>query len=206
MLWAVRFSFLLFAITVTLPTLAVDVDAMLNEANKKKLDAGKVVITKSKVDDAGEKVISNSAAMVVINKPVEAVWAVLRDIEKLPEFIPRMIASEKYTQSGNVVGIRQTLKVLWKKVTYNVLQEEDTENHTLSYKLDKSQKNDIAETQGQWILRPYGNDQTLAVYTLALDTGMPVPRFLQTMLLNQDLPGTLNAIKQRAETDGKYKK
>lgn len=203
---AVKWTFIGVVLVLAVPSFAIDIDAALTPAVRVKLDAGKAVIVKNTVEDAGAKVISNSGAMIVVNKPVDAVWQVIKDFEKLPEFIPRMISSEKYYEKDGVVGIRQALKILWKKVNYNVLQREDVENHTLTFELDKSQQNDIAETRGQWILRPYGEDKCLAVYTLALDTGMPVPRFIQNMLLRQDLPGTLDAIKQRTETDGKYTK
>jgi len=206
MQYAAKCLLIILALLLSVPTRALDIDAALTKANRKKLDAGKAIIVKNTVDDAGTKVISNSGAMVVINKPIDAVWLVIKDFEKLPEFIPRMVLSEKYSEKDGVVGIRQALKIFWKTVNYNVLQKEDAENHTLTFELDKSQKNDIAETRGQWILRPYGEDKCLAVYSLALDTGMPVPRFIQNMLLNQDLPATMNAIKQRAETDGKYVK
>lgn len=104
------------------------------------------------------------------------------------------------------IGIKQGVKVLWKKIIYHVLQTNDNATHTMTFTLDKSQKNDIAATDGQWVLRPYGEGKCLAVYSLALDTGMPVPRFIQNMLLNQDLPDTMMSIKKRAESDGKYKK
>lgn len=197
----------LFAVFLSgVRALAVDVDAALTPENKKKLDAGDVVILKKNVDDKGGKVISNAAAMVIVNKPLEQVWPYLVDFEKFPEFIPRITSSEKYAEKDGLIGIKQSVKVLWKKINYCVLQKNDETNHTMTFSLDKSQKNDIAETNGQWILRTYGEGKTLVVYTLALDTGMPVPRFIQNMLLNQDLPDTINSIKKRAETDGKYKK
>lgn len=186
--------------------MTVDIDAALTPANKKKLDSGEAVILKTKVDDKGAKVISNAAAMVVVNKPLDQVWPYLVAFDKLPEFIPGLIQSEKYTEKDGAIGIKQCYKVLWKKVVYHVLQVNDEEKHTMTFSLDKTQKNDIAETQGQWVLRPYGEGKTLAVYSLALDTGMPVPRFIQNLLMNKDLPGTMNAVKRRAESDGKYKK
>lgn len=190
---------------IALSAQALDLNALTAE-QKAKLEKGDVVILKNKVNDQGAKVTSNSTALVVVNKPVADVWPVISGYEKLPEFIPRLILSEKYAEKDGKIGIRQCLKVLWKKVNYHVLQTEDAANHVLMFDLDKSQKNDIAETSGRWELHAQGDDKCLAVYTLALDTGMPVPRFIQNMLLNQDLPATMNAVKKRAESGGTYKK
>ena len=186
--------------------IAVDLDTALSEPVKKKLDAGSAVILKNHTDDTGKKVICNSAVAVVIGAGVDQVWSCLADYAKFPEFIPRMVACEKYADSGGDLGIRQELKVLWRRVSYHVLQRSDDAAHTLNFRLDKSQKNDISETEGSWVLRPYGEGKTLAVYSLALDTGIPVPRFIQTMMLNEDLPDTLLALKKRVESGGKYTK
>lgn len=184
----------------------VDIDATLTDEVKKKLDKREAVVCKNKIEDKGEKVVSNSAALIVINAPVEKVWPYFTDFEKFPEYIPRMVSSEKYTEKDGKIGIKQMLKVMWKKVTYHVLQLNDEAHHTMTFELDKSQQNDVAETQGQWVLRPYGEGKTLAVYSLALDTGMAVPRFIQTMLLNNDLPATMEAMRDRVESGGKYVK
>lgn len=184
----------------------VDIDATLTDEVKKKLDKREAVVCKNKIEDKGEKVVSNSAAMIIINAPIDKTWPYFTDFEKFPEYIPRMVLSEKYTEKDGKIGIKQMLKVLWKKVTYHVLQLNDEAHYTMTFELDKSKENDVAETNGQWVLRPYGEGKTLAVYSLALDTGMAVPRFIQTMLLNQDLPATMEAMRDRVESGGKYVK
>ena len=201
--WAVA---VLFGLCFGANAGALDIDAALTPEVKAKLDKGEAVILKNKVSDSGKKVISNSAAMIVVDKPISEVWTVVADYTRLPEFIPRLISSEKYSEADGKIGIKQSIKVLWRKIHYHVIQTEDTTNHILSFDLDKTQKNDIAETNGRWELRAYGEGKCLAVYTLALDTGMPVPRFIQNMLLNQDLPDTMMAVKKRTESGGTYKK
>ena len=197
---------IVLALLGTVAAHALDIDAALTPEVKAKLEKGEAVVLKNKVDDKGGKVISNSAAMIIVNKPLAEVWPHIADYSKLPEFIPRLISSEKYSEVDGKIGIKQCFKVLWRKVNYHVLQTEDTANFILSFDLDKSQKNDIAETSGRWELRAYGDGKCLAVYTLALDTGMPVPRFIQNMLVNDDLPGTMHAVKKRAESGGTFKK
>ena len=58
---------------------------------------------------------------------------------------------------------------------------------------------EIAHLQGIWWLLPEDNGRTLLVYELALDPGMPIPRFLVRATLKRDLPKVLAAVRARAE-------
>jgi hypothetical protein len=60
----------------------------------------------------------------------------------------------------------------------------------------------IAVMQGTWWLLPRDGGQILLVYELALDPGMPIPRFLVRATLKRDLPKVLAAVRERAEAAG----
>jgi hypothetical protein len=53
--------------------------------------------------------------------------------------------------------------------------------------------------QGSWWLRPEDNGKILLVYELALDPGMPIPRFMVRATLKRDLPKLVAAVRDRAE-------
>lgn len=78
----------LVAIIAVQALASVDIDAALTPEVKKKLDTGQAVVLKNKMEDKGAKVISQSAALIVVNKPIEQTWPYLTDFEKFPEFIP----------------------------------------------------------------------------------------------------------------------
>jgi hypothetical protein len=52
---------------------------------------------------------------------------------------------------------------------------------------------------GSWWLLPQDNGRILLVYELALDPGMPIPRFLVRGTLKRDLPKVIQAVRDRAE-------
>ena len=57
----------------------------------------------------------------------------------------------------------------------------------------------IAHMQGSWWLLPQDGGQILLVYELALDPGMPIPRFMVRATLKRDLPKLVAAVRDRAE-------
>jgi hypothetical protein len=57
----------------------------------------------------------------------------------------------------------------------------------------------IAHMQGSWWLLPQDNGRILLVYELALDPGMPIPRFMVRATLKRDLPKIVAAVRERAE-------
>ena len=61
----------------------------------------------------------------------------------------------------------------------------------------------IAHMEGSWWLLPQDNGRILLVYELALDPGMPIPRFLVRATLKRDLPKVMSAVRERAEAAGR---
>jgi hypothetical protein len=57
----------------------------------------------------------------------------------------------------------------------------------------------IVHMQGNWWLLPGDDGQVLLVYELALDPGMPIPRFMVRATLRRDLPKLVAAVRDRAE-------
>ena len=57
----------------------------------------------------------------------------------------------------------------------------------------------IARMDGSWWLLPQPSGSVLLVYELALDPGMPVPRFMVRATLRRDLPKVIGAVRERAE-------
>ena len=57
----------------------------------------------------------------------------------------------------------------------------------------------ISHMEGSWWLLPQPNGRILLVYELALDPGLPVPRFLVRATMKRDLPKIVAAVRERAE-------
>ncbi len=56
----------------------------------------------------------------------------------------------------------------------------------------------LKENSGEWILEPYGTDQTKAIYRLSTDPGGAIPGFLIKQGTNSTLPEIITAVRERA--------
>lgn len=184
-----------------------DAGAVLTAERLAALERGEMVTVKEVKKDAGGNSSGQGLVLTLIDRPLAVTWGYLKDYEKFPEYMPRITKVEVYHKEGATTGLKETLKVGWKTVVYNILQTE-TESATecrLTWTLDGSRESDIAATDGCWILRAHGG-KTIAMYTLRADSGMKVPQFLENYLMNRDLPGVVEALKRRAESDGAWKR
>jgi uncharacterized membrane protein len=159
-----------------------------------------------KQKNKSKKNAKGGIALGIINKPTDVVWTYLEDAEAFPEFIPHVLSTKRYQRKGDEIALKYTVKVLYKKITYHILEHHDKKNSIISWRIDKSKKNDINETSGRWELKTFGDDKTLVAYTVRVDTGLYVPQAIENMLASSDLPGVLTALKKRVESGGDYSK
>lgn len=177
----------------------------LTPENLKKAEAGNLVTIFDRNKEGG-KSAGQGVVLGLIDRPVDAVWKVLVDSKAHPEYMPRVVKTETYDSDTGEIGIQETLKVLYRSVRYHVLQRNDDAQHRITWRLDRSKKNDIADTSGYWAIVPHGDTQSIAIYAVHVDSGLPIPQFVEDFLSRQDLPGVVQAVKKRVESDGQYKK
>lgn len=180
--------------------------AILDEETRATVLTGKVVTRKQVSGKEGARSAGSGAAIILADAPPEAIWKCLVDSDHLPEFMPRLVDTELYEQREDGIGLQYELKVAWKKVRYHLREIHDAGNWHLTFELDPRKENDLKATKGGWLLVPHGEDQTIVVYAVEADTGMPVPAFIENWLMNRDLPGVVEAVKYRAESGGTYQK
>jgi hypothetical protein len=53
--------------------------------------------------------------------------------------------------------------------------------------------------EGSWWLLPQDSGRILLVYQVAVDPGLPIPRFLVRATMKRDLPKIVQAVRERAE-------
>jgi hypothetical protein len=170
------------------------------------LEKGEVVVVKVKHEEGKDNAAASAAAFVLISKPPQTVWDTLTQFEQQAEYMPRLNKVSRYDIDPSVVGLKQELKVVWKTVIYYLKMKLDNTNHRMDWTLDPDKESGIESTDGYWAFKPWGEGKTLAIYELNIDTGMAVPKFIAQALLNSDLPGVLEALKQRVESGGTWKK
>lgn len=183
-----------------------DIDRILTADNIDRLQAGEILRFSQKSIKIKGSTVGGGYAMGIIEREPEVVWAILTDFEKHPEYMPRLRAVHVGEKQGETLPIRHTIKVLTKKVSYNLIQTLDEQTHCLSWRIDPEKENDIRETVGSWQLRPYENGQCLAVYSVFVNSGHRVPNFIEHYFTRRDMPNVIQALKKRVESNGTYTK
>ena len=134
-----------------------------------------------------------------VDAPATAIWDVLKACEIAPEYVPNVQSCTKLEEldGGRAELFVQTVKPVFFLPTF---QHEFRLDYTPYSRIDVNRvSGPIAHMQGTWWLLPEDNGRILLVYELALDPGMPIPRFLVRATLKRDLPKVIAAVRERAE-------
>jgi hypothetical protein len=134
-----------------------------------------------------------------IDAPPAAIWNVLKACEIAPEYVPNVVSCKKLEEldDGHADLFVQTIKPIFFMPTFEHVFRLDYTPYT---RIDVHRvSGPIAEMEGSWWLLPQDNGRILLVYELALDPGMPIPRFLVRGTLKRDLPKVIKAVRDRAE-------
>ncbi len=177
----------------------VIIDRLLTPENTAKLVNGKVVLTSRYYEDERGKARTKGAALVIVDRAPKEVWKHLDKFENYPLFMPRMLSATPYFYEGNRIGVEFTLKVIFKTIRYNIMHTINKEQGTLVLDLDKSKENDIRQTKGEWLVKPYGEGKSLVFHSVTIDTGMAIPTGIMDYLTKKDLPNIVLALKERVE-------
>jgi ribosome-associated toxin RatA of RatAB toxin-antitoxin module len=136
---------------------------------------------------------------VEIDAAPEFIWEVLKDCDAAPEYVPNVQACRRIEQldEGRAEVFVQTIKPMFFMPSFEHVFRLDYTPHS---RIDAQRVSGPIELlQGSWQLVPQDNGRTLLLYELALDPGMPIPRFLVRATLKRDLPRVLEGVRERAE-------
>ncbi len=154
------------------------------------------VITSQLREGSGEKARHRSVASGIIAHPSERVWSVLTDFRSWPTFLPNVKETLVRRAEGNRVWISQHLKVAFVNVRYGAIWTLDPVQGIGSFQLDEQVPHDIAASEGTWQLLPIdGGARTLVVYSSKVQTGKPLPGFIESLLLKRSLPNAVRSLR-----------
>jgi hypothetical protein len=128
-----------------------------------------------------------------------AIWDVLTACQIAPEYVPNVVSCRllEHLDGGRADLFVQTVKPIFFMPTFEHVFRLDYTPHT---RIDVHRvSGPIAHMEGSWWLLPQANGRILLVYELALDPGLPIPRFLVRATLKRDLPRVVGAVRERAE-------
>ena len=167
------------------------------------LQRGQVVSSHHDASPSAESANRLIETSAIVPRSPEFVWSVITDFDCRPRFMPNVKAVRVVRREGSQVWLSEELKVWGVKIDYNVVGTLDAPRGVFSWVLDKSQENDIAESVGAWQLFPLDDGQrTLLQYRAHLDTGKPVPGFVESFLTRRSLPEIVERL--RAEVQHRY--
>ncbi len=128
-----------------------------------------------------------------------AIWKILTACEVAPEYVPNVVSCKKVEEldGGRADMFVQTIKPIFFLPTFEHVFRLD---YTPYSRIDVHRvSGPIEHMEGSWWLLPQENGSILLVYDVAVDPGLPIPRFLVRATMKRDLPKIVQAVRERAE-------
>lgn len=168
----------------------------VDPATQARLDAGEIVML-------APTATATARALVEIDAAPSRVWQVISDPAHLRASTRTVQTLTVHSDQTGPDGVREqrlgyVIKVGLGHVRYNVIRRYDLAQGRMTFTLDPTRDNDIAATEGLWTLHPTADGGTLFVYEARLDSGRPIPAFIQDELTEQSLKRFLSYVQQVA--------
>lgn len=125
----------------------------------------------------------------------DALWKVITDYERYPEFVDGMSKVKVLSRDGGKTRVEYAITILGKDVVY-VLDHSETAPDRMSWTFVES--NIMKANSGGWVLRDLGGSRTEATYHLALDFKIYVPGLVLNGLVKSTLPKMFESFQKRA--------
>lgn len=140
--------------------------------------------------------MAGATRSIVIDAPMDRVFAVIADYERYPEFLPEVKKIRTSNRKGNEVDVHYVAEVV-KTIQYTVrLKEEPPDKVSWSF----IEGDFMKDNKGGWKLEDAGSGKTRATYTIEVTLGPLVPKSVVNALVDTQLPKLLEAFKKRAES------
>jgi hypothetical protein len=159
--------------------------------------AAREIIVNAERGDRPLTVVVRIAAEV--NAAPTAIWEILTACEIAPEYVPNVVSCKKVEEldGGRADLFVQTIKPIFFLPTFEHVFRLDYTPYT---RIDVHRvSGPIEHMEGSWWLLPQDNGRILLVYQVAVDPGLPIPRFLVRATMKRDLPKIMMAVRERAE-------
>ena len=194
------FPCLLAAVLLFWPSFACRNQAVafqFEESELARLAKGEVVVRVEPSPGQGNERVQ---AAILIDGPAEPIWKIINDCQQTKEFITGLKGCRVLQQdgAGELIEHRMQISKLLPEVTYIFRAE-----YELHRRIDfKKRSGDLKEFEGSWVLGGItgGKPRTLVVYSLFLDAGSLLPQWAAQLILKQDLPGILLALRKRVSS------
>jgi ribosome-associated toxin RatA of RatAB toxin-antitoxin module len=158
-----------------------------------------VLLTLSKLQGRQRRV----EATIHLPHPIERVWQVLTNYEKLSKFIPNLSISRQVPHPEGGIRLEQVGVQNLKVVTFSARVVLDMTEEYLSAIRFKMVEGDFKAFSGEWLLQPMPETEaggTRLTYCLEVWPKATIPVIAIEQRLRKDLPANLKAILQHLES------
>lgn len=158
-----------------------------------RLNAGEVVVDLIEETTSKTKFV---AGRIMIDDTPENVWHILvNPFEFERKITPRMKTVEVLTDEERLSVLKCTIEVcfLFPPISYTVESIYDPLKEVRFKRIGGTLK----DFRGKWVLIPVNEKQTIVLYSMFVDPGMPIPKWLVREGVKMELPGTLKGLRNR---------
>jgi hypothetical protein len=174
----------------------------ISPAEVQQLERGQIVIQRRSVpaDLKG----TNAAAIALVRGSVEEIMSVVLDCESQPQFVPHLVECRNEFEPGATSPTSQYRQFQRLRIGWGFLYKELTYTNRM-FRLPpyvsgwEMIAGDLEQSAGYWRIIPYRGEKQILVYNVFHQPGMAVPTWVQDILLNKDLPRTVEAFRDRVE-------
>jgi ribosome-associated toxin RatA of RatAB toxin-antitoxin module len=158
------------------------------------LAKGEVLV---RVEPSPRKGHERVQAAILIDGPAEPIWKIINDCRQTTEFIAGLKGCRvlKQDETGELIEHRMQISRLLPEVKY-IFRADYQPHRRIDF---KQRSGDLQEFEGSWVLESMTGEkpQTLVIYSLFLDAGALLPQWAAQLILKQDLPEILLALRKR---------
>ncbi|MCZ7586129.1 MAG: SRPBCC family protein [Deltaproteobacteria bacterium] len=177
-----------------------DLSKYLTSDNLAKLADGDIVKENIMEKDAAGNDKGRGVALIMIDAPPDKVMAALDSFETYPSWMPNTKQTKVVKREGNRVDVEFELSIVGSQVTYTCIHEVNKDAGTVRWRMDDAKpKKNVADSVGAWVVKAHGDGKSIVAYTVAVDTGMSVPKFIQNWLTNTSLKKVVKSVRDKVE-------
>ena len=173
---------------------------------RKQLISGEVVF-EYVINEHDEDDLGHGVAYAIIHRPARVCYDQMVKFNLKYQYFPRLKKTEIIKSDGNRVWVHEILDFKIAELEYVSLMIKDDANMRVDYSLDPEYPHDLEDFSGHYYFEEVDEDSALITYAVSsVDVGLPVPGFIMKALSSRDLPGVVENVKKRFESDGKWTK
>jgi len=159
------------------------------------LDRGEVQVHPDQIEHG----IVRMRFAVKVTAPLTRLWDVLKDCPASAEYTPNIVScrSLEVLENGRAELFTQTIKIAFFLPSFEHVFRLDYAPYTHIGVHRVSGPIDVLD--GNWWLVPQEGGAILLLNELAIDIGLPIPRFLVRATMRREVPKMLQGIRDRSE-------